>query len=502
MKIKKVLIIIFLFILSFSDLYGQGRLYDGPVDPAGDQSLLREGHMEGNRWRIYFNNQGRTGHWPFLDGSKFPADSPFGLDMFDTKVLIVGARVYLENDTIPITDLNDIQSRPPGELDTLYYALSANALTTDRSPDGTVEWTFQPVYGYFNINSESPAISTDPGSWPTEGWPSSGYSKKWPGKWNGRFGPFPYAHMEGYFVTNDAQDQENIQPGRRVRYYPRGISNVRIGDLWPDITTQYGLPWGGIGLRVAVRIYQWNNPQTRDIAFWEHDITNISDYDLPEVVFGEYIDMGIGNYMSAVDEDNIGSYNAKLELSFSWDISGTGFNGYPVASVGFAFLESPGIPFDGIDNDGDGLIDEQRDNEAMQMVGPLDGITDIQAFLDFYGMNLEDLKDHWDADEDQDWQDGNDANGNGIYDSGEKPGDDVGLDGIGPGEPNYPGPDADGTECNHRPDYVEGLNAEPNFAITGLCGRVERRTKLCDYRCIRIRHAGAISLSVIPPPAW
>ena len=37
-----------------------------------------------------------------------------------------------------------------------------------------------------------------------------------------------------------------------------------------------------------------------------------------------------------------------------------------------------------------------------------------------YKLNVEDLKEHWDADEDQDWEDGEDANGDGIYQISEK----------------------------------------------------------------------------------
>ncbi|MDZ7260601.1 MAG: hypothetical protein ONB05_00575, partial [candidate division KSB1 bacterium] len=130
-------------------------------------------------------------------------------------------------------------------------------------------------------------------------------------------------------------------------------------------------------------------------------------------------------------------------------------------------LESPGIPYDGIDNDNDGLVDEARNNNAKQKIGPYDGIHNLSAFLNFYHLKESDLKEHWDADEDQDWQDWNDANGNGIYDPGEDIGDDVGLDGVGPLDLNYYGPDADGTEANHRPDRVEGI-AEPNFAETDV----------------------------------
>ena len=47
------------------------------------------------------------------------------------------------------------------------------------------------------------------------------------------------------------------------------------------------------------------------------------------------------------------------------------------------------------DNDNDGLIDEKRDNEATNLIGPTDGISDLNAFLDFYKLNVEDLKEHW-----------------------------------------------------------------------------------------------------------
>ena len=467
---NKILILLSLVFMLSQLVYGQGREYEGPIDPAGDQAALREGHMLGNRFHLYFNNQGRQGHWPFLDGSRFPGTSEYGLDLFDSNVMIVGAKVYVEQDSIPVTDINVIRTKNPAELDTLYYCLSGRSdHAIDTSPDGTVEWGFQPVFGYFNVSSESPAVSTDPGSWPPEGWPSVGLDRKWAGNWNGRFGPYPYAHMETYFVMNDAQDQENLQPTRDAKYYPRGISGVKIGDLRSEVTTQYGLPWGGVGIRVAVRGYQWDNPQTRDIIFWEYDVTNISDYNLPEVVFGFLMDLGIGHFFGTGDsEDDVGSFSKELDLSYCWDLNGVGFSNYHVGTLGFAFLESPGLPNDGIDNDDDGIIDEKRDNSAVSKVGPYHHIYDINKFTAFYGKLESDLKDHWDADEDQDWQDGEDLNENGRYDSGEKAGDDVGLDGIAPGEVNYTGPDADGTECNHRPDYIEGLNAEPNFAITDV----------------------------------
>lgn len=130
-------------------------------------------------------------------------------------------------------------------------------------------------------------------------------------------------------------------------------------------------------------------------------------------------------------------------------------------SASVAYLESPGKPYDGEDNDDDGIIDEQRDNPAGSLVGPYDNITDLTKFLDFYNLKEKDLREHFERDEDQDWQDGVDLNGDGNYsyfndqnqtwfiDEGESPGDDVGLDGVSPMDLNYNGPDEG--ECNHNP---------------------------------------------------
>ena len=74
-----------------------------------------------------------------------------------------------------------------------------------------------------------------------------------------------YADQETYYVVNDAQDQEYLGSEDFVKYFPRG--DVKIGDLKSDVTKQYGAPWGGLGLRVSVRGFQWNNPQARDAIF-------------------------------------------------------------------------------------------------------------------------------------------------------------------------------------------------------------------------------------------
>ena len=450
----------------------QGRLYEGPDDPAGDISDIREGFMTGNQVYLYFRNTTELSDWPREDVSKWP-NTYEGVKMLDGVALMIGARVFVEKDSIPVTDPAVFHNRT--DLDTLFFLETSYREFSETDPTGTVKWGFYPVSGYFNDLGEYPAMSNLPDSWPVRGWPSQGRSLKWKGEWNGRFGRgVTYADLETFFVVNDAQDQEYLGSDDRVKYYPR--KGVRIGDIRPEITIQRGLPWGGVGLRVETRGFQWNNPQSRDAIFWEYNVSNISDYDLAEVGFGYWVDNQIG----WDGDDEMGFFDTNVDMAYSWDIDGVGRSGLVTGIMGFAYLESPGLPFDSKDNDGDGLLDEKRDNTATAIIGPQAGIADLNKFLAFYNLQPADLRDHWDADEDQDWQDGVDVNGNGTYarnvgteqkpvwvlEPDEYAGDDVGLDGVGPNELNYNGPDAG--ECNHRPDFVEGEGCEPNFAATDV----------------------------------
>ncbi len=260
----------------------------------------------------------------------------------------------------------------------MHYLQTSYREEMDRDPTGTVEWGFYPVFGYFNESGEYPAVSNIEDSWPSSGWPSTGLEKKWQGEWNGRFGRgVKYADQESYYVVNDAQDLEYLGPEDFVKYYPR--PGYKIGDIKPDVTKQLGEPWGGLGLRVAVRGFQWNNPQARDAIFWEYSIANVSDYDLRDVAFGYWVDNGIGNDAS----DDIGFFDDEIDMSYSWDINGVGSGGLPTGVMGFAYLESPGLAYDNIDNDGDGLVDEKRDVEAASksMIGTLSNFNRAQILF-------------------------------------------------------------------------------------------------------------------------
>ncbi len=449
--------------------FGQGqysRKYEGPDDPAGEDAWTRSGDLNGNRMYFNFsNNSGITDTGPGRPTiwNRWP-NTYEGSTLVHGINLVITCHIHVAGDTVPVTDPAEIASRT--DLKDIYLAQQGWRMREDKDPTGTFGWGLKPPYGYINELSETPAMSNSPFSWPPLGWPSRGDQLKWPGEWNGRFGRgVVKADLESFWVLNDAQDQEFLGAEDSIRYYPR--PGVKIGDKRPQITEQKGLPWGGVGLRMEVRPFQWNHPEARDAVFMEYLVANISDYDLPEVCFGYYCHPWIGQDWG-LDGDDYLYFNKSLNMTFNWDRDGVGTGGIPTCAFGMAYLESPAKPVDGIDNDDDGLTDEKRDNPTGKKIGPMEGISDISKFLAYYHLSEADLKEHWDADEDQDWQDGDDKNGNGVYDADENPGDDVGLDGVGPGELNYFGPDADGTECNHKPDFVEGYGCEPNFAFTDI----------------------------------
>ena len=156
---------------------------------------------------IYFRNTTELSDWPRVNVSKWP-NNPDGLKMTDGIGLLVGAKVYIEDDgdaatvdTIPMTDPLDLFN-PNKERHTLYYLQSSYREEMDLDPTGTVEWGFYPVFGYFNETGEYPALSNISNSWPLGGWPSTGLETKWPGEWNGRFGRgVTYADQESYYVA-------------------------------------------------------------------------------------------------------------------------------------------------------------------------------------------------------------------------------------------------------------------------------------------------------------
>ena len=443
---------------------GYSQEYVGPDDLAGDVGAIRSSYMDGNRVFLKFKNTSELSDWEpgGLDNVSIWPNDGTGTRMVDGIALLVGAKTYILDDqiestmdTVIVDDISLINGS--NSFHEVHFLQTSYREEMDHNFTNTLDWGFYPVFGYFDSYQDYPAMSDDEDTWPSIGWPSVGQDTHWEGYWDGRFGKgVAYADLETYFVVNDAMDQEYIDRND-FRYYPRPGEKIQS-----DASFLPGKDWGGLGLRVEIRGFQWNNPLVRDALFWEYNITNISDYNILETSFGYWVDNAIGSEGSTDDE--VGYFDTFLDLSYSWDYDGVGQAGVTPGIMGFAFLESPGISDDQVDNDQDGLIDEKRDNDKGEMVGPFDGIDNVEMFLEFYNLDYDDLDDHWSGDEDQDWlQSTFDDEGNCL-----KVNDDVGLDGVGPGDIAYSGPDSDGTECNGEPDCSPGLGCEPNFGETDV----------------------------------
>jgi len=281
-------------------------------------------------------------------------------------------------------------------------------------PETGIEWKFQPLPGYLNLQATDVEIanSANPNSWP-DSWP--GRDASWDGAWNGFFGLNQFnADQEVFYVMDDAWNRE-------YQFYPDSRDSTERG----------------LGVQVNVRLFQWSQALAKDILFMQYEVTNTGTtsytYNMNDnpIFFGGYTDV---NPSGSGASDDAASFDRSQNIVYGWSATGVGlwsqFREIPPGYIGWKFLESPGIADDGIDNDSDGLVDERRDNPAGEFVfGPCGVYAEPQF--------------RWEGDENCNW--------NPLT-------DDVGTDGIGPLDPNYPGPDSDGTEGNGRPDQ-----GEPNF---------------------------------------
>jgi len=391
------------------------RIIDKTVK--GDIIYTKKGIMDGNLVRTIFKNHGEVADWPNQPSGEWPKGS--GHTYVDGIAIIVQTEVNYNGKTFH-------------PLETRYREFMRH------DPSG-LPWGWEPLPGYANPNQTNPAMSNNRDTWPNH-WPDR--PSDWDGYWNGFFGKgVMNADLETYFVFDDAADKQYVIENR---YFPIPGDTAR----------------GGLGLQVANRGFQWSQVLAQDNIFWYYEITNISDYDYPKTLFAQYVDWGIGGVGGS--DFNSGAYDTQLDISYSWSELkyGQPGNWSPVGLAAYAFLESPGISTDGIDNDQDGITDERRDNDATVFVtDPSQDrfFTDSVSFKRFY---LTSWHPHWLEDENENWRSFTDLNGDGKWDPGEPLNDDVGRDGLSPFDAGYPGPDPDGSEGDGKPEQ-----GEPNFGI-------------------------------------
>ncbi|MFA7228444.1 MAG: hypothetical protein WC061_05365, partial [Melioribacteraceae bacterium] len=306
--VKLLLVIIF---------FGNAYLFAQRSDP----TILTRGYHTGNRVGITYYNDGQIGgtntgidirgEWPLGSGENYIGDM----------IPLIGVEFKT---TIGQTLQSVIISRGPrrGQFD-------------EKSPIDGHFWGWNPVPGFRNPNYASIGMSHLPQSWPIEGW-NDPIARTWKDKegktqWFGYFGRgIQNADQESFFEADDQWDDEfnaNFLPDKN------------------DPTRK------GMGLRLRQRGFQWSSFLAEDAIFWLYDITNDGTTIYQKANFATVVGTLAGG--DGDSQDDLGYFDINDWVTYSWDSDGSGNHGQKVGYVGYAFLESPGNPYDGIDNDND-----------------------------------------------------------------------------------------------------------------------------------------------------
>lgn len=287
----------------------------------GDETYSYNGLHSGNQIRTNFYNDGMVGkrytsaddimgEWPINEGHGY-------IHQF---IMFVGSEVKDSEGQVKhiISEGNGCMNDPANDAG-------------DQGPSGEW-WSMAPLPGFANNDEKRIAMSHWDWSWPSY-WPDKmddAIDAGWPGSWNGYFGKNVYnADQESYYVMDDYNNRE-------FSFYPDSTNSDRRG----------------LGLRATVRGFQWSNVLVEDILFVLADYKNIGTTHHDKMNFGVMSGPIIGEDGS----DDGGAYSLEEDLGFHFDEDNIGSGSWtPVGLHGLAFFESPGNPFDGIDNDGDGI---------------------------------------------------------------------------------------------------------------------------------------------------
>ena len=115
-------------------------------DPYGDRLYRKRGIMDGNLVRTMYFNQAEVGRWPDQPSGEWPKGS--GHSYLDGVCMIVGAEILTGAGTL------------------IHPMETAYREWFDFDPVTGTPWGWEPIPGYVNANSEKPAISNNPDSWP------------------------------------------------------------------------------------------------------------------------------------------------------------------------------------------------------------------------------------------------------------------------------------------------------------------------------------------------
>ena len=243
------------------------------------------------------------------------------------------------------------------------------------NPTGDSLWQWQPLPGY--ADPDQPEMASNPadddnGDGKPDSWPRTWYNPAlgkyvWPGYLSQ---DILSADLEVFWGMDDRFNTE-------FPYYP-----------FPSDSTRKG-----VGVQVDGRVFQWSNALAENTIFFVYTITNTSEKPLDSVFYGVYGDADLGGGSPENTDDNgyfIPPYDTTGHLDdvpvysrsmvYFWDPDMKGARGLPLGYLGCKFLESPGNPNNGVDDDGDTYVDERQDDG-------IDNDNDWSALTDDVGLD-------------------------------------------------------------------------------------------------------------------
>jgi len=357
----------FRYLLLIILLAGSVKL-DAQILTHGDVIYRARNDHAGNKLRMTIWNNGRVGTVKGDQSKAYAGEWPLG----SGKVQMGYASAYV------MSEIRTFSHIDPVSKDSVFVLLNPAIACEGWDPNlyshdslGRFQG-FEPLPGYLNLTQKekdpyhSVAMSQQAFTWPAT-WPdklTDASNPGWGGHWNGYFGKDQMnADEESYYVMDDYQFDKKLK-GLRIPS-PIAAEPKR----------------GGLGLRMAIRGLQWSNPDAQDCIFWLYDIKNIGEKYLDKTLFGLVVGAAsgglIGRDMGNVSNESSAKYYRDRALAVNYEVKNVGVGGYsPVPWAGFAFLESPGNPFDGIDNDAD----------AGSLTAPGGGTGKIISDIDFYNI--------------------------------------------------------------------------------------------------------------------
>ncbi|RQW05877.1 hypothetical protein EH222_09440 [candidate division KSB1 bacterium] len=294
----------------------------------GDELYSYRNWHSGNQFRTTVYNDGFVGHRNSIhpdDIGEWPINSGHNYVNLITYFLLA-----------EVKDTNGIITHISSESNGIHTGGTGDS-SGDTREDGSWQ-TNAPLPGFANPEFQRIAMSHQEESWPVT-WPDKfedAIDPGWPGAWNGYFGKdILNADQESYYLFDDYQNDE-------FSFFPD--SN--------DVNRR------GLGLRGTVRGFQWSNVLVEDVLFQLVDIKNIGTYNHSKMIFGIVSGPVFGRSVQGGGDgsDDCAQFDLQRKLGWHFDGDDIGDTGWtPVGCQGFSYFESPGNPYDGIDDDDDAL---------------------------------------------------------------------------------------------------------------------------------------------------